>query len=79
MLNFKSDLILVRRSQFFDYLRETLFKLVLEHPKAARPEKNWVKFFSSYGKCLTIIDLFLEVCDWAGHIFGTSASPRSVT
>ena len=52
------DLILVLSSQFFEYLRETLYKNALEHLQAARLEKKWVIFFSSYGKCLAIIDLF---------------------
>ena len=46
---------MVLRSQF-EYLRETMYKHPLEHLEAARPEKK--EFFSSYGKCLTIIDLF---------------------
>ena len=32
--------VLVLRSQFFEYLHETLYKHVLEHLEAARPEKN---------------------------------------
>ena len=36
----KFDLILVLRSQFFEYLRETLYKHALEHLEAARQEKN---------------------------------------
>ena len=39
------DLILVLRSQFFEYLRETLYKHALEHLEAARPEKKWAIFF----------------------------------
>ena len=54
----KFDLILVLCSQFFEYWRETLYKHALEHLEAARPEKKWVSFFSSYGKCLTTIDVF---------------------
>ena len=34
------DLILVLRSQFFEYLRETLYKHALEHLEAACSEKN---------------------------------------
>ena len=69
------DLILVLRSQFFEYLRETLYKHALERLEAARPEKINGSFFSSYGKGLTVVDL-LEACDWLGHIFAPSASPR---
>ena len=53
-----NDIILVLRSQFFEYLRETLYKHALEHLEAARSEQKWVIRFSSYGKRLTIIDLF---------------------
>ena len=52
------DLILVLRSQLFEYSRETLYKPAFEHLEATRPEKNGQFFSSSYGKCLTIIDLF---------------------
>ena len=34
------DLILVLRSQFFEYLRETLYKYALEHLNAAALEKK---------------------------------------
>ena len=54
----KLDLILALRSQFLEYLRETLYKHALEHLEAARPDKKLVICFSSYCKCLTIIDLF---------------------
>ena len=53
----KFDLILVLLSQFFEYLRETSHKHALEHLKAARPEKMGI-FFSSYGKCPTMVDFF---------------------
>ena len=58
MLGVKFGLILVLRSQFFEYLRKPLYKHALEHLEAARSEKKWVIFHSSYGKRLTIIDLF---------------------
>ena len=60
MLGFKNDLIWVLRSQFFEYLRETLtlYKHALEHLEAARSENKMGIFFSSYGKRLTIMDLF---------------------
>ena len=77
ILGVKFDLILVLRSRFVEYLRETLYKHALEHLEAARSEKQRF-FFSSYGKLLTIIGL-LKACDWSGHIFGASASPRSFT
>ena len=49
----------------------------MEHLEAARPEKKVDHFFSSFGKCHTIITS-LKPCDWSGHIFGASASPRSL-
>ena len=57
ILGVKFDLILVLRSQFFELLRETLYKHALEHLEAARPEKKWSIYFSSYSKCLSIINL----------------------
>ena len=48
---------MVLRSQFFDFLRETLYKHALEHLEAARMGKNGkLSFFLR--KRLTIIDLF---------------------
>ena len=41
--------MLFLRSQFFDFLREFLYKHALEHLEAAGPE---------HSKCLSIIDLF---------------------
>ena len=65
----KFDLVLVLRSQFFDFLRETLYKHALEHLEAAGlPTVNAYLLLTS-----------LKVCDWSGHIFGASASPRSLT
>ena len=56
------DLVLVLRSQFFEYLREKLYKHALDNLNAARPEKKRSLFspffFPSYGKCLTTTDLF---------------------
>ena len=40
ILGVKFDLILVLRSQFFELLRETLYKHALEHLEAAPPGKN---------------------------------------
>ena len=65
---------MVLRSQFFECSREKLYKNAFEHLEAARSEKIR-HFFSSYGKRLTIFYLF-EVL--SGHIFGASASPRSL-
>ena len=71
--------MLVLRSQFFDFFRETLYKHALEHLEAAGPEKNSGSFcflprVNAY-QYLTS----LKVCDWSGHIFGASGSPRSST
>ena len=53
ILGLEFDLILVLvRSQFFEFLRETLYKHALKHLEAARPEKK-KDHFSFYGKCLT--------------------------
>ena len=49
--------MLVLRSQFFEYLCETLYKHALEHLEAARSEKNRRKV-SLLRKRLAIIDLF---------------------
>ena len=51
------DLILVLRSQFLEYLPETLYEHALEQLEAARLEKDG-SIFSPYGKRLTIIYLF---------------------
>ena len=56
----KFELILIPHNQFLDYLREPLYKYSLEHLEAARPDKKWVVFFSSHGKCLTIIGIVSE-------------------
>ena len=61
-MSVKFDFILVPRSQFFDFLRETSYKHALEHLEAAGPEKKWVICFSSYSKCLSIIDRFEGLC-----------------
>ena len=39
-LSVEFDLIVVLRSQFFDFLRETLYKHALEHLEAAGPNKT---------------------------------------
>ena len=36
---------MVLRSQFYDFLRETLYKHALKYLEAAGPEKKRVKFF----------------------------------
>ena len=52
----KYDIKFILRSQFFEYLPETFYKHASEQLNVARPEKQGS--CSSYGKCLTIIDLF---------------------
>ena len=54
VLGVKVGLILVVRSQIFEYLCETLYKHALEHLEAACSEKNGSFFVDP----LTIIDLF---------------------
>ena len=46
LLGVKYDLILVLRSQVFDYLRETLYEHALEHLEAARSEERGEEMFS---------------------------------
>ena len=53
----KFDLILAVRSQFFKFMRETLYIHALKHLEAAGPGKK-SHFFSSYSKRLSIFDLF---------------------
>ena len=74
----KVDLILVLRSQFFEFLRETLYKHALEHLEAAGPEKQMGHFFLPTVNAYLLLTS-LKVCDWSGHIFGASASPKSFT
>ena len=45
ILGVKYDLILILRSQFFEYLRETLYKHAAEHLEAARPENKMGNIF----------------------------------
>ena len=45
ILGVNDHLMSVLRSQFFEYLRETLYKHALEHLEAARPEKKMAHFF----------------------------------
>ena len=66
------------RSQLFECLRETLCKHALEHLEAAGPEKTFVFFFLPTVNVYLLLTS-LKVCDWSGHIFGASASPRSLT
>ena len=78
ILGVKFDLILVLRSQFFQFSREIWCKHALKHLEAAGLEKKRVFFF------LPTINAYQyltssKVCDWSGHIFGASASPRSST
>ena len=74
----KLDLILVLRSHFFEYLRETLHKHAFEHLEAARREKEVSYIFpSTVNGWLSLNSL--KACDWAGRIVGACASPRSST
>ena len=61
-------------------MRETLFKHALERLEAAGPEKQMGPFFlPTVNACQVSILTSLKVCDWSGHIFGASASPRALT
>ena len=89
----KFDLILVLRSQFFENLRETLHKH-LEAPgsgssrikrekhlrapgSGTSKKKRDIIFLPTVNARLSLTSL--KACDWSGHIFGASASPRSLT
>ena len=65
-------------SQFFECLRETLFKHALERLEAAGPEKQMGRFFLPTVNAYLFLPS-LKVCDWSGHIFSASASPRPLT
>ena len=77
-MGFKFGFILVLRGEFFEYLRETLYKHALEHLEAAGPEKETGNFFLRTVNAYLLLTS-LKVCDWSGHIFGASASPRPLT
>ena len=57
ILGVKFDLILVLRSRFVEYLRETLYKHALEHLEAARSEKQ--RFFF-----LPTVNSWLLLASW---------------
>ena len=77
ILGVKIDLILVLRSQFFEFLCETFYKHALEHLEAAGPENNGSFFIlPTVNAYLSLTSL--KVCDRWGYIFGASASPRSL-
>ena len=71
-------MVLVLCSQFFECLRETLFKHALERLDAAGPEKQMDHFLLPTVNAYLLLPS-LKVCDWSGHIFSTSASPRLLT
>ena len=71
-------MVLVLCSQFFECLRETLFKHALERLDAAGPEKQMDHFLLPTVNAYLLLPS-LKVCDWSGHIFGASASPTSFT
>ena len=75
IMGVKFDLILVLRSRSFEYFARSFAPTCLGAPGSGSSRKKRVIVFSSYGKCLTVIDLF-EGLDWSGHGFGASASPR---
>ena len=58
---------LALRSQIFKYLHESFVQ-----------KKMGRKVASSYGSTWPSLT-FLKACGWCGHIFGASASPRSIT
>ena len=77
-LDVQIDLILVLRSQFFEYLREPLYQQALEHLEAARPENKMGPFFLPTENGWLFLTSF-KACDCSGHICSASACPRSLT
>ena len=65
------DLVLVLRSQIFEYLRETISKHDLEHRERIVQNNDGKNIFLR--KRLTT-STSLESCDLSGHIFGASVS-----
>ena len=52
----------------------------LEHLEAAGPEKErFIFFLRAVNVYWYLLLTSLKVCDWSGHIFDDSASPRSLT
>ena len=49
----------------------------MEHLEAAGPEKKGPFIFLPTVNAYLLLPS-LKVCDWSGHIFGASASPRSL-
>ena len=77
ILGVKFDLILwVLRSQFFDFLRQTLCRHALGTWKRLVQKKKG-HFFSSYSSRLNAHQLTSmtssKVCDWSGHTFSVLA------
>ena len=60
-------------------MRETLYKHAVEHLEAAPKKKRVIFFRSCSSPNAYLLLTSLKVCDWSGHIFGASASPRSLT
>ena len=69
------DLLLVLRSQFFDFLRETFYKHWSTWKRLV--QKKMAIFFLLRVNAYLLLSS-LKVCDWSGHIFGSSASPKSL-
>ena len=78
---------MVLRSQFFDFSRETLYfevQTCLGATCLGAPGSGWFKIQNGSFFFLPTVNAYLlltslKVCDWSGHIFATSASPRSLT
>ena len=74
----KFDLVLVVRSQFFDYFCEFLYERALKHLEAAGQGKNESFTFLPTVNAYQYLTS-LKVCDWSEHVFDAGASTRSVT
>ena len=66
ILDLKFDLVLVLRSQLFDFLPETLYNMPWSTWK--RLVQKWVIFFFPTVNAHLLLTS-LKVCDWSGHIF----------
>ena len=82
ILGVKCDLMLVRRSQFFKYFARNFVQTCLGAPgSGSLRKKKTLLFFSSYGKRLTVVDLFegLWLVGSRETFSAKGGSPKSLT
>ena len=73
----KYDWELVRRRQFFEDSRETVYRHALECLESARSEKK-KKGVRSYGRSAWLLLTLSKPCSRCGHNFAAGARPRSL-